>query len=329
MSDVSFVRKETLPELPPPASEVGIVGWLRANLFSSVSNSILTIASIYAIYSIITMSFPWFVNGVWNTSSLAECRQVLNGVTGGCFSVLTERWNQLVYGVSYPNDQYWRPTLAFILLFVAAAPVLFFDLPRKLLIFTALYPFLAFWLIWGGAFWLPLLLILGFVLVYLSYSYTLARFGDGMALCAAFVVFVLWFGFVNGMANGTLDRVIGSMRMDSTQERITGELERLPNEIATLEADIEELSADIDARLEPAKDTGDSSRIRAAVNDVFSDRQALTTLLRKLGRAENDVSVKRNLLTRIADLPALEESLPGLRQAEAEQEAMLPETVGP
>jgi len=327
MSDVSFVRRETLPELPPPGSEVGIVGWLRANLFSSVSNSILTIVSIYAIYSIITMSFPWFFNGVWNTSSLAECRQVLDGVTGGCFSVLTERWNQLVFGVTYPSDQYWRPTLAFVLLFVAAAPVLFFDLPRKLLIFTALYPFLAFWLVWGGAFWVPLFLILGFVLVYLSYSYSLARFGDGMALGAAFVVFLLWFGLLNGLANSTMDRVVGSMRMDSTQERIAQELELLPNEIASLEAEIETLDADIASRLQPAKDSGDSARIRTAISDVFADRQVLSTLRRDLGRMENNVSSKRNLLNRITGLPELEIDLPDLQRAEADQATLLPETV--
>jgi hypothetical protein len=84
--------------------------------------------------------------------------------------VISERWNQLLFGFKYPPEHYWRPTLALLLLFVAAAPVLFFDLPRKLLIFTGLYPFIAFWLIWGGTIWSPIFALLGFVAGYAVYS---------------------------------------------------------------------------------------------------------------------------------------------------------------
>ena len=34
----------TLPEsVPPPRTEVGVLGWLRLNLFSSIANSLVTI----------------------------------------------------------------------------------------------------------------------------------------------------------------------------------------------------------------------------------------------------------------------------------------------
>ena len=120
------------------------MSWLRENLFSSVGNGILTVLALLALYNLIAFALPWFMNGLWNTESLRECRDILQGATGGCFSVLTDRWNQLLFGISYPAEHYWRPTLAFILLFGAVAPVLFFDLPRKLLIFTSLYPFIAY-----------------------------------------------------------------------------------------------------------------------------------------------------------------------------------------
>ena len=152
MTDVSFVRTETLPEMPPPVAEQGIVKWLRENLFSSVASSILTIIALWTVYKFVAFALPWIANGVWNTESLAACREVLSGARGACFSVLTERWNQLLFGISYPAEHYWRPAVAFVLLFFAAAPVLFFDLPRKLLFFTGLYPFIAYWLIWGGTF---------------------------------------------------------------------------------------------------------------------------------------------------------------------------------
>jgi general L-amino acid transport system permease protein len=54
--------------------------------------------------------------------------------------VLTERWNQLLFGFQYPPEPTGARALAFVLLFVAIAPVLFFELPRKMLIFTGLYP---------------------------------------------------------------------------------------------------------------------------------------------------------------------------------------------
>ncbi|MDJ0638922.1 MAG: amino acid ABC transporter permease [Paracoccaceae bacterium] len=172
-TSVAFVRTSEIPPSPPPASQTGLVKWLRENLFSSVGNSILTLVAIWAIYVVLSATVPWMVNGVWTTSSLAECREILQGNVGACFSVLTERWNQLLYGFKYPTDEYWRPNLAFLLLFLAAAPVLFFDLPRKLLLFTAAYPFIAYWLIWGGTIMTPIIALLGFVAGYFFFD----RFG--------------------------------------------------------------------------------------------------------------------------------------------------------
>ena len=194
MSDVSFVRTETLPQQPPPVAEQGIVKWLRENLFSSVGSGLLTIVALWAVYTFVAFALPWIASGVWNTNSLAACREVLDGARGACFSVLSERWNQLLFGISYPSEHYWRPTVAFVLLFVAAAPVLFFDLPRKLLIFTGLYPFIAYWLIWGGTIWSPLFALAGVLVGYLVYarfvknSFAVAFFGGVAAALVTWIV---------------------------------------------------------------------------------------------------------------------------------------------
>ncbi|UWQ37680.1 amino acid ABC transporter permease [Leisingera aquaemixtae] len=191
---VAFVRETQIPPAPPPASETGVVKWLRENLFSNAANSALTIAALAVIFLVLQNTLPWILNGVWTTNSLAECREVLQGKTGACFSVLTERWNQLLYGFKYPSDAYWRPNLALVLLLFAAAPVLFFDLPRKLLIFTAIYPFLAFWLIWGGTLMVPVVALLGFAAAaavfqtFSKSSFAIAFFG---AIAAAFAVWIL------------------------------------------------------------------------------------------------------------------------------------------
>lgn len=192
MTDLSFVRSDMLPERAPPANEVGLVKWLRTNLFSNIPNTLLTVAALYVIYLVLANVLPWLFGGVWTTSSLSECREVLQGEVGGCFSVLTERWNQLIYGFKYPSELYWRPNLALILLVVAAAPVLFFDLPRKLLLFTAIYPFVAYWLIWGGPVGVPLTAFVGIVGAYLVFERFNAANFAAAALTAVAVAFALW-----------------------------------------------------------------------------------------------------------------------------------------
>ena len=198
MHDSSFVRTEFVQPSPPPPSQTGLLKWLRENLFSGLGNSILTLVGLFAIYLILSKALPWILNGVWNTSSLAECREVLQGKIGACFSIWTERWHQFLYGITYPQDAYWRPNLAFVLLLVALVPVLFFDLPRKLLIVTALFPFVAYWLIWGGALVVPIVALAGFVAggaVFQTFgkqSFALGFFG---AIAAAAVIWFLG-GFV-------------------------------------------------------------------------------------------------------------------------------------
>jgi general L-amino acid transport system permease protein len=206
MSDqsIAFVRHETLPPSPPPASETGIVKWMRENLFSSVTNSILTLAALYAIYSILSGSMPWILGGIWQAPSLQACREILAGDSAGCFAVLTERWHQLIFGFKYPQEAYWRPTLAFVLLIVAVAPVLFANLPRRMLILTGLYPFIGFWLIWGGTIMAPLMGLVGFIVAYMVFQ-RLERSSFAMGvlggLIAAIIVWTIG-GYVSDAMSG-------------------------------------------------------------------------------------------------------------------------------
>ena len=157
----SFVRHEMLSERAPPVGERGVLKWARENLFSSVFNTIMTIISVWVIYSIAVGVAPWFFNGVWNAETTRECYEILDGVNGACFAVLRERFPQLIYGFTYPSSEYWRPNLATVLLLVALAPVLFRRLPKGLLVFTVIYPFLAYWLIWGGSILIPTVAFVG------------------------------------------------------------------------------------------------------------------------------------------------------------------------
>lgn len=213
---VGWVRDSLIEQQAPPGSESGPVKWVRANLFSSIPNGILTLAAIFVVYKLIVAVLPWLANGVWDAPSLSACRDILDGATGGCFAVLTERWNQLLFGFKYPSHLYWRPLLAFVLLFVALAPVLFRKtFPAQMLIFTAIYPFLAYWLIWGGSILTPIFAALGFVAGYLVYSRYIAQsFAMGFfgAIAAALVFWWLT----------SYIPVRGILALDAVQSRAMG-----------------------------------------------------------------------------------------------------------
>jgi len=199
---VAFVRETMLPEKAPPGTSVGAVGWAKENLFSGWFNSILTIASIFLIYTVLAAILPWIFSPTWNATSLSQCREILSGLgreghlTGACWGVIRERWPQLLFGF-YPDELRWRPILDLILLGVAVAPVLFSGVSRKLLLVTAIYPFIMPWLLWGGSVWVPVTVALGFVLGYLATKYLTEVIGSlGGMIAGVITAFVWWFALM-------------------------------------------------------------------------------------------------------------------------------------
>ncbi len=139
------------PDLPPPPGTVGVYGWIRQNLFSSVSNSLLTIISVVLLYYLIDGIIGWFfLDAVFDADSKIACRKIDDGA---CWAVITRRVGQFVYGF-YPEAERWRIDITFLTMFVAFAPLLYPDIPKRkwLLYFSVFYPFFAFVLIMGGYF---------------------------------------------------------------------------------------------------------------------------------------------------------------------------------
>ncbi|MEO8242792.1 MAG: amino acid ABC transporter permease [bacterium] len=131
MSDISYVRDSMLPPSEPPGAQTGVVKWMRENLFSGLSNTVLTLVGVAAIYYFLQLVLPWLLHGVWYANSLSECRSIIAenygpNASGACWAVIRLRWYQFVFGF-YPPELWWRPTLNFALLFVALAPALFSD----------------------------------------------------------------------------------------------------------------------------------------------------------------------------------------------------------
>jgi len=97
--------------LKPPVTEVGILGWLRENLFNNWFNSLLTILTIYSLYLVVPPLFKWaFVDSLW-LSDAAACRDI----DGACWSIIPANARFIFFGF-FPEDQQWRPLTAMILL---------------------------------------------------------------------------------------------------------------------------------------------------------------------------------------------------------------------
>ncbi|WP_106745970.1 amino acid ABC transporter permease [Yoonia maritima] len=209
MSDtpITYVRDTMLPQKAPPTSEIGPVRWVRENLFSSPMNAILTILSLYIVYTVISHVGPWLINGIWDADSLTECREIIAASGDGhhsaaCFGVITARWHQLVFGY-YPSELYWRPVLALLVFFVGIAPVLFPSLPRKLFIVSMIAPFLCFWLLWGGSIWLPISIALGFGVGVVAFKLLSASASSLVAIIGAIVLPLIYWLYLSGpLASG-------------------------------------------------------------------------------------------------------------------------------
>ena len=143
----------THPDLPPPVKTTGLLAWGKQNLFSSPLNSVLTLLSLWFLWSIIPPFLDWaFVNSIWTAGNRQECwDQMPSPASGACWAFIENRFSLFTYGF-YPEHLHWRVNLSFVLLVLALIPVLYEKLPyRKYgLIYSAIFPFITGWLLVGG-----------------------------------------------------------------------------------------------------------------------------------------------------------------------------------
>ena len=143
------------PDLPPPATEVGVIGWINHNLFSSWSNRIITVLTLYFLYVIIPPMLNWlFLDAVFVAESRDDCRAIAEAAgheLGACWAFIGKRFEIFVYGF-YPVEQRWRVNLSFILMLAALVPVLFDNIPNRKqgLWFSLVAPVIICWLLIGG-----------------------------------------------------------------------------------------------------------------------------------------------------------------------------------
>ena len=159
------------PEMRPPARTTGPIGWLSQNLFSSVTNSVLTLVGLWLIYRLLRGVLDWaFVTAIWNgpngryasgwriwelvtepwaTKNGAPCR--VEG-TGACWPFIANKFPQFIYG-RYPLEERWRVDLTLLMLVSGLVMLMAPRIPGK--IWSAgfmflVFPVLAFWLLNGS-----------------------------------------------------------------------------------------------------------------------------------------------------------------------------------
>lgn len=122
--------KPPTPGERPPASEIGPLGWLRTNLFSSIGNSLLTLLTAVALYYVVTNLVGWlfgaaywepvwvnrklFAVGLYPQERLLQPCLVL-AVVAFLFGLSAGRWGSLVRSIAVG--------LAALLLLMAILPV--------------------------------------------------------------------------------------------------------------------------------------------------------------------------------------------------------------
>ena len=98
-------------ELRPPITQIGVIGWVRNNLFNGVFNSILTAVTLVFLWKVVPPLFRWaFIDSTWHTTGQA-CRQA----AGACWSIISMNYRFILFGF-YPYEQQWRPFLAMMIL---------------------------------------------------------------------------------------------------------------------------------------------------------------------------------------------------------------------
>ena len=97
--------------LKAPVISIGVLQWIKSNLFNGVFNSILTIVTLFFLYKIIPPFVKWTVIDSFWLSTAEQCR----AGDGACWSIIPANIRFIIFGF-YPHELHWRPFVAMIML---------------------------------------------------------------------------------------------------------------------------------------------------------------------------------------------------------------------
>src|SRR5436305_10219397 len=112
MADVDIAEEIPLPaQQRPPIVTSGVIGWLRANLFNSVFNTILTILAVYLLVLTVPPLIRWmFIDAIWSAPNGLAYRG-----EGACWTFIGEKWRFIFFG-RFPYDAQWRPLFVVVII---------------------------------------------------------------------------------------------------------------------------------------------------------------------------------------------------------------------
>lgn len=126
-----------------PNGSRGISYWVRENLFSNITSSILTFVSLYILYLVLPPLLNWLIfDATWTGT-----KENITG-DGARWIFIYEKFNQFIYGF-YPQEEQYRPNLIIALFIICF--FIFKKVPTvcKFSIII-LFPVVSFFLLHGG-----------------------------------------------------------------------------------------------------------------------------------------------------------------------------------
>src|SRR5262245_37581562 len=94
--DDIFVRSQRVADQAPPVIATGPIGWMRANLFSSPMNAVLTILVIALLVWVIPPLVRFLIiDATWSGSDRTAC---LGPEQGACWAFVWDRLSFFIYG---------------------------------------------------------------------------------------------------------------------------------------------------------------------------------------------------------------------------------------
>jgi general L-amino acid transport system permease protein len=235
---IAYVRTDEAPVLPAPPSTVGIQGWLRANLFSSPLNSLLTIVlgALLAYYAWGIIDWA-IIRAIWSGTDRNACLVEGGGITGACWPVIYDKFPQWIYGF-YPIDQRWRVNLVFLLAILGLVPMMMPSVAYKkwnAMFLLLVFPLVTLVLLTGGNFNFSAtsyIVVIGLLLVVASLlPIALMGFEDGLAgnkigsifIGIGLLPFVIGLGLlILGMIAGILSAIFGWLGFGMFSEGLAG-----------------------------------------------------------------------------------------------------------
>jgi general L-amino acid transport system permease protein len=117
----------------PPVVQVGVLGWIRENLFGSPLNAILTVVGLYILYML--------------------ARSIVNFIPQSDWTVITSNWKLFLIG-QYPREEQWRTLASLILVGVLTLGNLLFwnrsAVGRRVLVVLWLLSPIIIWVLLAG-----------------------------------------------------------------------------------------------------------------------------------------------------------------------------------